>query len=78
MTSEQIQIQSSILARAVVLSLKDEKAVADWLVSNRRYNPPGDRVVSEALEKIRRILRAKDFDLKQYKAQHKRSQSLKN
>lgn len=72
MTIEQINHESSILARVVICSFKDKRRASAWLEVNGDYYPKGDRVVSKALEKIRRTLRDEGFDLKSYKQRHKR------
>jgi hypothetical protein len=72
MTTEQISHESSILARVVICSFKDNKTAKAWLDANGEYYPQGDRVVSKALEKIRRILGSEGFNLKAYKAKHKK------
>jgi hypothetical protein len=75
MTIEQIKHESSILARVVICSFKDKSSANAWLKSNGDYYPKGDRVVSKALEKIRKTLRTEDFDLKEYKARYKKKAS---
>ena len=72
MTAEQISHESSELARVVICSFKDKSRASAWLEVNGDYYPKGDRVVSKALEKIRRTLRDESFDLKSYKQRHKR------
>ena len=71
MTAEQINHESSVLARVVICSFKDKSRASAWLKANGDYYPKGDRVVSKALEKIRRTLRDESFDLKSYKQRHK-------
>ena len=71
MTIEQISHESSVLARVVICSFKDNKTAKAWLDANGEYYPQGDRVVSKALEKIRRTLRDEGFNLKEYKQRHK-------
>tara|TARA_B000000557_G_C20633856_1_gene383382 strand:- start:9 stop:230 length:222 start_codon:yes stop_codon:yes gene_type:complete len=73
MTTEQINQESSILARTVICSFKDESRANAWLETNCDYDPKNDRVVSKALEKIKKTLRDEGFDLKSYKKQYKKS-----
>ena len=72
LTEEQVSEEAKQLARVVVLSLKDQIAVGDWLKANGEYYPRGDRVVSEALVIVRKTLRASNFDLATYKVRNKR------
>ena len=72
LTETQITFEAKELARVVVLSLKDDKSVSNWLKENGDYYPSGDRVVSLALTVVRKTLRSKDFNLAEYKATHKK------
>lgn len=75
MTVEQINRESSILARVVICSFKDSSRATAWLKTNGEYYPKGDRVVSKALEVIRKTLRSEDFNLREYKAKYKKKVS---
>ena len=71
MTKDQINHEANSLAKTVICSLKDNKSARSWLEANEKYYPKGDQVVSKALEKVRKTLKSENFNLKEYKKNHK-------
>ena len=71
MAESLVDSEAKRLARVIILSLKNAKAVEGWLKSNSSYNPKKDRVVSLALKIVRKTLQSEGFNLKAYKLAHK-------
>ena len=64
MAESLVDSEAKRLARVIILSFKDAKAVEGWLKSNSSYNPKKDRVVSLALKIVRKTLQSEGFNLK--------------